>query len=230
MRQAESGADEERLVVREVRQLFHGGGGDLPVGLVAVVLGEDAPVHQGMVVGGMDELLLRTWHAGGGSPDFKLVGSVLRLDRAVVKDLAAGEGEIAVPAEVLRQRDAVVERRDVPDAGRECVDAGRGGPQPGQQAGPRWIAERRLAVGVGEESAAGGQPVHVRRLNLRMTLEAADPVVQIVDGDHQDIGTVVGCWRGDGGEAQADQGDEEGGASHGRFVGVGDSGWNVGTS
>ena len=43
MRQAESGADEERFVVRHAGQLFNGGSGDFPVGLIAVVFGEDAP-------------------------------------------------------------------------------------------------------------------------------------------------------------------------------------------
>jgi len=41
---------------------------------------------------------------------------------------------------------------------------------------------------VGKQRAAGGQTINMGRLHLRMTFQAADPVVLIVDGDEQDIG------------------------------------------
>lgn len=41
---------------------------------------------------------------------------------------------------------------------------------------------------VGEERAALGEPVNVRRLHLRMPAEAADPVVLIINGEEEDIG------------------------------------------
>lgn len=41
---------------------------------------------------------------------------------------------------------------------------------------------------VGKKCAHLGQPVDVRRLGLRVTTKTADPVVQIVDRNEQDIG------------------------------------------
>ena len=41
----------------------------------------------------------------------------------------------------------------------------------------------------------GGQPVDVRRLGLRVPSEAADPVVQVVDRDEEDVGAVRGGRR-----------------------------------
>ena len=43
-------------------------------------------------------------------------------------------------------------------------------------------------MGVGEEHARGGQPIEVGRASLRMAAKATDPVVQIIDGDEEDVG------------------------------------------
>ena len=42
-----------------------------------------------------------------------------------------------------------------------------------------------------EDHPFGSQPVHVRRPGLRIALEHAGPVIQIIDGDEQDIGFSV---------------------------------------
>ena len=63
---------------------------------------------------------------------------------------------------------------------------------PVMQTAPRRIAERRLAMGVAEQGAAPREPVDVGRPRLRMTAEAADPVVQVVDGDEEDVGLAPG--------------------------------------
>jgi len=44
------------------------------------------------------------------------------------------------------------------------------------------------AVGVGEEDATFGEGVDVRGLHLGMALQAPDPIVEIVDGDEEDVG------------------------------------------
>ena len=42
-------------------------------------------------------------------------------------------------------------------------------------------------MSVGEQRSAGGQPVNVGRLCLRMTTQATKPVVLIIDRDKQNI-------------------------------------------
>ena len=55
-----------------------------------------------------------------------------------------------------------------------------------------------LAVRIGEQRAARRQPVDARRLRLRMPAQAADPIVEVIDGDQEDIG-LGGCGtNGDG--------------------------------
>ena len=48
-------------------------------------------------------------------------------------------------------------------------------------------------MGVSENAAFPRQCIHVRRDRLRMASEESDPVVQIVDTDHEDIGSAYLC-------------------------------------
>ena len=60
---------------------------------------------------------------------------------------------------------------------------------PGEQAVPCRRADRRGAVGVGEPHPLLGQPVDMRRRDLRLRVVAADvPVAEIVGEDQQDVG------------------------------------------
>ena len=188
VRQAEPDGEEERLLRRQRLHLGNGSVGDLPVRLLMVVLGIHAPVHGPHLVGSVHELRRRQRHAGSGSPDVELVCAQPLWDRAVVEDLAEAGGEIAVPREILRQRDALACARHLANARHQAVDAGGRGPQPRQQTRARGIAQWRLAMRVPEQSAARRQAVHVRRLRLGMAAEAADPVIQVVYGDEEDIG------------------------------------------
>ena len=43
-------------------------------------------------------------------------------------------------------------------------------------------------MGVGEEHARGGQTIEVGCASLRMAAEATDPIVQIINGDEEDVG------------------------------------------
>lgn len=51
----------------------------------------------------------------------------------------------------------------------------------------RWIARGRRAVGIREKHPTLRQPVKVRRLRLRMSAQAADPVIEIVHRDEEDV-------------------------------------------
>ncbi len=43
-------------------------------------------------------------------------------------------------------------------------------------------------MGVGKKHPAFGQRVNIRRLYLRMALEASYPVIEIINGDEKDVG------------------------------------------
>ena len=45
-------------------------------------------------------------------------------------------------------------------------------------------------MGIREDNPSFGKAIHVRRQRLRMSAKKADPIVQVIDGDEQDIGTV----------------------------------------
>ena len=47
-------------------------------------------------------------------------------------------------------------------------------------------------MGIGEECPGSREAVDVRGASLRVAVEAADPVILIIDGDHQDIGAWAG--------------------------------------
>ena len=43
-------------------------------------------------------------------------------------------------------------------------------------------------MGIGKQHSFGRQSVHVRRPGLRIAVERVRPVVEIIDGDEQDVG------------------------------------------
>ena len=53
---------------------------------------------------------------------------------------------------------------------------------------------------IGEEDPTGRETVDVRREGLRMAVKAADPVVEVVDSDHQDVRRIL--RRGERGEKE----------------------------
>ena len=53
-------------------------------------------------------------------------------------------------------------------------------------------------MGIGKARAALSQPIDVGRLHHRMPAEVADPIVLIINGDHQDIGFLIFCRQGEG--------------------------------
>ena len=94
---------------------------------------------------------------------------------------------IALLPEVLGHRDDVGESLNRAEPGSKAVDAGRRRSKAGEKTCAGGVAEGRLAVCVGEEHAPIGKAVDVRRLRLRVAAQAADPVVQVVNGDEEDV-------------------------------------------
>ena len=67
------------------------------------------------------------------------------------------------------------------------MDAGRAGAKPHHQTRPSRVAQRRLRMGIGEESSPSGQLVDVRSLNQGMPAHTAYPVILIVDRDEENV-------------------------------------------
>ena len=65
----------------------------------------------------------------------------------------------------------------------------------GHHAGPGWVANRRLAMSIGKQSAHLGQAIDVGCLGLGVSAEATDPVVQVVDRKEQDVRRILGHQR-----------------------------------
>ena len=133
------------------------------------------------------EWLLRPPFSACLCPRIELRRLILRLDRSVVINLPRRERAIPRAGERLRQRHMIFQRLHIADARHEPVDARARRPQPGEQTGARRIAQRCLAVRVREKCAALCEAIDVRRLDLGMPAEAADPVVLIVNGDEEDV-------------------------------------------
>ena len=106
-----------------------------------------------------------------------------------MKDLACGQGPVAMGCKVVGQADVgFQELRFLGDMIMVVVKPGRGRPTPPQQTDPRGVAHGALAMGVGEEHPTGREAVNVRSLRLRVSVEAPHPVVEVVDCDEEDIG------------------------------------------
>ena len=107
-----------------------------------------------------------------------------------MEDLAHADGLIAMGLEVLWEGDGVPGGFAFPDLWAEVIDACGGGVGPGEEADSGGIADRCLAVSVGEGDAPLSEPIEVGRYALGVSAERADPVVEVVDGDEEHIGVV----------------------------------------
>ena len=57
----------------------------------------------------------------------------------------------------------------------------------GRKTGPRWIADRNIAMGLGEGYPALDELPQVRSLSLGMPAQGLDVIVQIIADDEQDV-------------------------------------------
>ena len=65
--------------------------------------------------------------------------------------------------------------------------------------GATWSAGGSRAVGVGEENGLRGEALKVGSEALRMASKRTDPVVQVIDRDEEDVGSVRGlCFKSKG--------------------------------
>lgn len=187
VREEKSGGEEEGALGFGV-EFFDGPFGDFEVTFVLVLVREEAPVDEFHFTGSVDEFLLGEGGAGGtGSEVLELAVLAFATVVAVV-NFSGRVGGVAVLLEVLGEGGESGKFGEVAEPGAEPVDAGGVGAQAHHETGPGGVAQRRLAVGVGEKGAAGGKLVDVRGQGIGVSAEAADPVVLVIDGDEDDIG------------------------------------------
>ena len=68
------------------------------------------------------------------------------------------------------------------------IDSGGARTLAAEKGGPGGIADRGGAMGVGEGDAHFGKTVDVGSLGLGVAAEVANPVVEVIDGDEEDVG------------------------------------------
>ena len=173
-------------------------GGDLTVAHGAVVGKNRRPVDpygQGVTVGreivGPDlvgDLPLQRRIVGipGGGVVVAVIGP--GVEGAGVEQLAGAEGCVAGILEMPGQRTNVLEDFHGAPVRLVHVNAGRRGTQAGHQSRPGRIAQDGGRMRVGKHHAPLGEAVHVGCNRLRMPVERSDPVVQVVDGNEEDVG------------------------------------------
>ena len=57
----------------------------------------------------------------------------------------------------------------------------------GEKGSSRRAANGTLAMSIGKKHSTLGQSINVRRASLRVTTQATDPVVEIIDSDEEHI-------------------------------------------
>ena len=196
VRQAEADGQEEGLVAGHAANLLDRGVGDPVVAVVLVARRERAPVHHRCQTGRRFQRQHAARHSRGRprtrrglDPFLELTLAELRFED--VEDLADGDRLVAALGEVAGQRDMVAQLGIIGQRGShrrlECVDAGGRWPKPGQEAGPRRVAERGLDVRAREVGATPGDGIERRRGGLRMALGWSRPVVEVVEHDEQHV-------------------------------------------
>ena len=187
-------------------EAFHGPVGRLVVAHVVVLLGKGTPVGLGACPRHVGQMVVKTPPAGrlgAGAVELSAVGIKGQLGRIPVGDLADRQRPVAVTGEGVRNHLAVEEGL-IPLHGLArglLVNTGGVGIAAGKEGRPGRPADWPLAVRVDEQRAALGQAVDVRRAGLRMPIETADPVVEIIDDDEEH----VRLGQGEGGGAQAER-------------------------
>ena len=102
----------------------------------------------------------------------------------IVENLADSDRFIPALPEALAQRHHI--RHGRAEIHIVLSNPGLVGIQPGHEGGPRWSAQRVLAMGVGEHGALLGQAVQIRRLDQGVTVRP-EGTIQVVRHDEQDV-------------------------------------------
>ncbi len=103
-----------------------------------------------------------------------------------MEHLSRPDGAIAVIAKVLRDDFGVGE--NFAHVLSIVVEAGGMRREAGHDGGAGGIASRAGAMGIGEKNTAFGEAVEVGRDALVISAHAADPVIQVIHGDEEDVG------------------------------------------
>ena len=183
VRLGEAASQEEGLLARLV-QLADRPVHDLDIEHLGVVHVEGSPGRPG----GLRDTFLPLADVPGASRPRRrvvLVPGVRIAGARSMEDLAAALRGVAVRLQVLHQGHGVGQLLAKPLA--VAVDAGLRRQDARQQTDPGGVAERRRRVGPGERHAAARQAIDVRRARLRVAGQVADPVVQVVDGDEENV-------------------------------------------
>jgi len=77
--------------------------------------------------------------------------------------------------------EAFVPRHRLP--ARLLVDSGGMRVQSGKKGGTGWSTDGALAVCIREQDAPLGKAINIRGACLGMSIEAANPVIEVIDGD-----------------------------------------------
>lgn len=116
----------------------------------------------------------------------------------IVINFSCGEGLVSIGSEVLGQRDVIFQSSDIPRWSLIVINTAVRGSQAIHDAGAGRVAYRSLAMGIGEKHTAFCQTIDIRGFGLRMTVEASDPIVEVIDSDKQDVGLISGEWGAEG--------------------------------
>ena len=190
VRQEEPHGQKERLLPRTAErplELLDRPARDRPVPFVLVLVRERAPVDQGVILRCVHEFLLGSRPDAGRRAQRLEFAGAFSPSVAPVIDFAGAVGGVSVALEVLRQRLEILEGIDFPEPRSQSVDPRVRRTATEHQARAGRIAEGSLSMGVVERGAPRGQPVHVRRHHLGMTVQRADPVIEVVDRDEEDV-------------------------------------------
>ena len=102
-----------------------------------------------------------------------------------MKNFSGAGGVVTVVGKMARHESDF--RLDFPEGLLVFVEAGEVRGDPGKNGGAAGATGRSGAVGVGEEDGLGGESLEVRSEGLRVTSEGANPVVEVIDGDEEDV-------------------------------------------
>ena len=108
-----------------------------------------------------------------------------------MEEFPCGQRLVAVLGKAFRKRIQIRQKWRLLQIRAEEVNPGGMRMATCHEAGPRRVANRRLAMRVGEQRAAFSESIDVRRPRLGVTAKTAGPVVEIVDRNQEDVGAIV---------------------------------------
>ena len=184
MRLGKPARQEERLVMGPL-ELGDRPVDDLDVVHLRVVHVQRAPGGPG----GLRQAGLSFAHVPGPSRSRRLMIVVPRRrvpdPTGAVEDLAATLSGVAMRPEMLHQ--SYCRRQLFPKLFTVPINAGARRGDAGQQADAGGVAERRRGVGLAKRHAPPRQTIDIGRSRLRVSSQVADPIVEVIYGDEEDI-------------------------------------------